>query len=91
MYCQWEYFEDGGCFGLQWDGGEKFYGYVEWLKKIVRDIVSLQKGLTLNGVVDFRGESFRDVGHITVVDNVVNVSKGYASEEELDRSSAYRN
>lgn len=73
LWCQWRPSDDG-C-DLGWDGGEKFYHYVEWLRYIV-DRVTAPKGHKLNGSVRFRGEDMDDFGTITVVDNEVTMTQG---------------
>jgi len=74
LWCQWvpEDTEEG--FQLVWDGGEKFYNYVEWLEFLIEHFLK-PWGYTLNGVVSFRGESFDDAGRIHVEDNVVRVEQ----------------
>lgn len=55
---------------IEWDGGEKFYNYVEWLKYIIEKFLQ-PKGYTCNGKMKWRGESFNDMGVIEVINNVV--------------------
>ena len=66
LWCQW-IIENGE---LCWDGGEKFYEYVDWLKYLIKNFFE-PSGYTLNGVVDFQGEEDDDCGKITVVNNKV--------------------
>jgi hypothetical protein len=73
-YCQWAPSEDGKA--ISWDGGEKFYEYVEWLRVIITQFLK-PWGRKLNGVVRWRGEDFDDLGKITVVDNVVTAQRGW--------------
>ncbi len=70
LWCQWVLNDEGT--ELMWDGGEKFYSYVEWLEYLIKNFFSVW-GITLNGKVDYQGEDSRDLGSITVVDNVVKV------------------
>lgn len=70
-YNQWELNEAGTM--LAWDGGEKFYDYVEWLKFLIGRVFK-PMGHVLNGEVMWSGEDTTDVGRIRVVDNVVKVS-----------------
>lgn len=67
-YCQWVPNEDGTA--IQWDGGEKFRGYMEWLEYIIGAFL-IPWGYTLNGEVHWSGDEVRDVGKIIVVDNLV--------------------
>ena len=68
LWCQWVPSEDG--LGIEWDGGEKFYRYVEWLRYIIKNFLK-PWGLTLNGEVHYQGESKADRGTIYCVGNVV--------------------
>lgn len=70
LWCQWAPNEDGTC--IEWDGGEKFYEYVPWIKYIITHFLK-PWGRTLNGVVSFRGEHFNDVGDIVITNNEVAV------------------
>lgn len=68
FYCQWVPNDDGT--ELQWDGGEKFYEYVEWLEYLIKHFIE-PWGRKLNGSVDWRGEEWDDAGTIIVTDNKV--------------------
>jgi hypothetical protein len=72
LYCQWVPNEDGT--ELQWDGGEKFYHYVEWLEYYIKNFFN-RWDIKLNGKVEFWGERGGDHGFIIVNDNVVSVVK----------------
>lgn len=71
-YCQWVPTDDGTA--LQWDNGEKFYAYIEWLRYIIDKILA-PKGYRVNGSVLWQGEEIGDVGRITVADNAVKSQK----------------
>lgn len=68
LWCQWVPTRDGQ--GIEWDQGEKFYNYVEWLKYIIKVFLE-PKGYVLNGEVSYRGEDRSDHGYICVENNVV--------------------
>jgi hypothetical protein len=68
LWCQWVPTKDGK--GIEWDGSEKFYGYVEWIKYLIAKVLS-PKGYVLNGTVDWRGEEWEDAGTISIKDNNV--------------------
>lgn len=68
LWLQWIIKEDK----LQWDGGEKFYGYIKWLKYLIKKIFK-PFGYTLNGYIDFSGEIISDIGRINVENNNVTV------------------
>ncbi len=74
LWCQWTPSEDGMSIG--WDGGEKFYCYVEWLNYIIKNFLA-PKGYILNGDVEFQGEDNGDFGVIRVINNVVKVGTGH--------------
>jgi len=64
-YCQWVL--DGKI--LKWDGCEKFYCYIEWLKEIIKLLED--EDIKLNGTVYWSGESQGDTGTIVVEDNSI--------------------
>lgn len=68
LWCQWVPTEDGT--GITWDGGEKFYSYVEWLQYIITNFL-VPWGYTLNGEVTWSGEERGDIGKIQVTNNKV--------------------
>lgn len=70
LWCQWRPTSDGT--GIEWDGMEKFYNYVEWLEYIINSILA-PRGYVLNGSVEWRGEESGDCGTITVENNKVSV------------------
>lgn len=73
LWCQWVPSEDGK--GIEWDGGEKFYAYTEWLKYIVDNFLK-PWGYKLNGTVKWEGEESGDIGKIVVKDNAVTTKEG---------------
>jgi hypothetical protein len=68
LWCSWAPTEDGE--GIEWDGSEKFYEYVKWLKYIIKNFIQ-PWGYTLNGEVEWEGEENTDMGKIVVKDNKV--------------------
>lgn len=71
IWCQWVA-DDG--LGLEWDQGEKFYNYVEWLEWLIKEFFE-PRGIKLNGEVWWYGEERDDMGKIIVNDNQVIVRK----------------
>ncbi len=67
-YNQWEPTSDG--LGLQWNGGEKFYEYVEWLEWLAEYYFE-PRNIRLNGILRYQGEEIGDVGRIEIKDNAV--------------------
>ena len=71
FWCQWVPTQDDK--GLCWDGGEKFYNYIEWLQIIIDNFLK-PWGITMNGSVDWCGEDcFRDRGTIKVTNNIITI------------------
>lgn len=68
LWCQWTPNDDGTA--IVWDGGEKFYDYVEWIEYIIRNFLK-PWGIVANGDVEWQGEEPADRGRIQVRDNVV--------------------
>jgi len=72
LWCQWVPTDD--LKGIEWDGGEKFYEYVAWLKYIIEHFLK-PWGYVLSGSVEFQGEQFDDRGLIVVQDNDVGTTE----------------
>lgn len=73
LWCHWVPTEDGK--HLKWDGGEKFYDYVEWLEYIIERFLK-PWGRAINGEVEYQGEDEDDFGVIVVRNNIVGVYEG---------------
>ena len=69
-YCQWILYSDDAGDYLQWDGGEKFYYYKEWLQFILDEHL-LPYGYMLEGEVRYQGEQLEDAGYLVIKDNQV--------------------
>lgn len=78
LWLQWVPTEDG--WGIEWDGNEKFYNYVEWLEYLIEKILA-PRGYVLNGEVEWYGEDREDMGKISVKDNVVTTHSARISYE----------
>ena len=68
LWCQWVPNSDGTA--IIWDGGEKFYNYVEWLKYLIENFLN-PWGYVVNGEMHWYGEDRDDMGIIVVENNVV--------------------
>ena len=82
-WCQWKPTEDG--MGIEWDGNEKFYDYVIWLKYIIVKFLK-PNGYILTGTVHYSGEDDYDTGNITVVNNEIvspRYPSGYQGEDQV--------
>jgi hypothetical protein len=73
LWCQWEISEDGT--ELFWDGGEKFYNYIAWLKYIIKNFF-IPWGIFANGEIEWQGEERDDIGKIKVKNNEIFVYDG---------------
>ncbi len=73
LWCQWVPTDDGS--ELVWDGGEKFYNYVEWLDYLIDKILA-PRGYVINGECKWFGEERSDFGTIIVKNNVVTTKVG---------------
>lgn len=68
LWCQWVPNDAGTELG--WDGGEKFYCYIEWIEYLI-DRILKPRGYEVNGKVEWQGENLSDTGVIVVENNVV--------------------
>lgn len=73
LWCQWVLTNNGS--RLEWDGGEKFYSYVEWLQYLITNFFQ-PWGIELNGEIGWRGEDRSDIGTIAVQRNLVTAAPG---------------
>jgi hypothetical protein len=89
LWCQWEVkrdFDIPTTICLEWDGGEKFYNYVEWLNYLIKHFFS-KWNIVFNGSIEWKGEDGSDRGVIVVEDNVVKIGTAkisYAFDDEDD-------
>ena len=56
---------------IVYDGNEKFYEYVDWMKWLVNYLKSI--GITADGEIDWSGERAGDTGTIVVANSEVTV------------------
>lgn len=66
LWCQWGPTDDGT--GIEHDGGEKFYDYVDWARYLLAHFL-VPWGYTLNGTVEWQGEDSDDRGRIRIENN----------------------
>lgn len=74
---------------LEWDGGEKFYSYVEWLRYIISNFIE-PLDITACGAFLAVGEEYGDASYIIVDNNEVSVKDAFhegASEEVFENLS----
>ena len=76
LWLQWTPLDDR--ITIEWDGGEKFYNYVEWLEYIVDKILA-PRGYKLSGEVYWDGEDSEDKGKITVKNNKIVAKQAHFS------------
>lgn len=84
LWCQWVINEKENC--LEWDGGEKFYNYEEWLEYLIDNFFE-PLGYVLNGDIEWQGEEYDDLGTIHVVDNLVTTEEGIRASSIKDIST----
>lgn len=70
LWCQWIVSKDRKY--LEWDGGEKFHKYAEWLEYLIENFIA-PSGYVLNGEVEYQGEDSDDRGTIRVSDNRITI------------------
>jgi hypothetical protein len=70
LWCQWTVTDCGNF--LEWDEGEKFYSYVEWLSYMINSFFH-PNGYMLSGEVSWEGEERGDFGTIIVKNNIITV------------------
>jgi hypothetical protein len=80
LWCQWVPSEDGA--SIEWDGGEKFYNYVEWIEYLIEHFLE-PWGYKLNGEVEWQGEDGGDFGEIAIEDNIVRELSGFKTYREV--------
>jgi len=73
--------------GIEWDEGEKFYHYSDWLVYLIHKILA-PNGYVLNGVVTWQGEETGDVGEIIVENNRVFEQPWKVNREEITPQTA---
>ena len=81
-WCNWCINEETGV--VEWDGGEKFYQYTDWLIYLIENFFE-PAGYILNGEFIWIGEDSEDRGKISVVNNKVSEFLGeivYEDERE---------
>lgn len=68
LWLQWRVEDDMKT--IVWDGGEKFYNYVEWMQYLISNILAA-RGYTVSGEVEWFGEDRADRGLIRIKDNEI--------------------
>ena len=81
LNCQWIPNADGTA--IEWDEGEKFCEYIEWLEYIIKNFLT-PWGYVLNGKVSWYGEENSDQGVIHVKNNKVQAIQAKIVQDEPD-------
>lgn len=81
LWLQWVPNEDGT--KLEWNRGEKFYSYVEWLKYISINILKKWNNIYLTGTVFYSGENLADRGKIKCYKDRIEVYKNKILEQTI--------
>ena len=74
IWCQWVVGENRRT--IRWDGNEKFYGYIGWIRYINWRFL-LPKKIMINGTVAFQGENPKDGGRIVATNGKIEVFWNY--------------
>lgn len=64
LFCQW--IPDPSGSAIQWDGGEKFYGYVAWLEYLLTHFLVPWGYSVVAGAVRWQGDEYDDCGILEV-------------------------
>lgn len=81
LWCQWTPDEGGQVIG--WNGGEKFYHYVEWLEYLLEHFL-VPWGYQVDGAVEWVGEDPNDRGRILVERSQVRVQRATFLYEDVE-------
>ncbi len=79
LWCHWTVSKKE----LTWDGGEKFYKYVEWLQYFIRHFFD-KWGIALDGAMQWQGERREDRGTISVWCSKIHIHHDACDEYEED-------
>ena len=63
-WCQWTVGDDWQ--SIRWNGGEKFYGYIGWIRLLNKTFLA-PNGYRIGGTVRFQGEEVGDGGRIVAI------------------------
>jgi hypothetical protein len=85
LWLQWTPTENR--LSLEWDSGEKFYSYTEWLVYLIYKVLA-PNGYVLNGIVQWQGEENGDVGEIVVENNRVYTQEWKGDKKEITPQNA---
>ena len=80
LWCHWIPNHNGTA--IVWDGGEKFYDYVEWIEYLVEHFLK-PWGYKVNGEVEWIGEDPNDRGLIVIKNNLVKVKVAKVVYEDV--------
>jgi len=86
LWCQWV--PTPGGTRLEWDEGEKFYDYCEWLFYMIAHFF-IPWGRILDGEVQWVGEAQGDCGRIIVTNNIMAVSEGSRAFDASDKPRVF--
>ena len=81
IWCQWRVGAD--CRSIEWDEGEKFYGYIGWIKYLNAEVLRPRK-YRLSGTVCFQGELPEDGGRIIANGGEVHARWNYTDDVLTD-------
>lgn len=70
LWCDWVVKEENGKHVLKWNGSEKFYHYISWLRYLIDNFIK-PNGYQLNGHIRWYGENKDDKGIIFIAENEI--------------------
>jgi hypothetical protein len=70
LWCHWLLQDDNKT--IEWDGGEKFYEYIEWMEYLIKTILK-PRGYSVSGEVKWFGQEREDAGIINVNKNRIQI------------------
>jgi hypothetical protein len=68
---------------IQWDGNEKFYEYIAWMKYLIEKLIKPNGG-TANGDIKWWGEDSDDMGMIKVENNCITIYEAVITMKEIE-------
>ena len=77
-WCDWV--PDALGTAIVWNGGEKFYNYVDWMKVIISEFLK-PWGIKASGTIRWRGDNFDDIGEIVVCNSSVTTRDFWTPKE----------
>lgn len=78
LWCKWEPTDNGK--SIRWNGAEKFYDYVEWLRYLNENFLK-EWGIKIDGAIKWKGEDSADRGVIVATNGRIETLEGDAYKQ----------